>query len=165
MNGIIATAAAAILLLAGTSAATAATGVGHDRFTSDPYADNWCGIDGTSVDQGVVNYTLDGSRTSLHVVTTFTATASGKSMEIVDSGLQTQSSPVDNGNGTYSVTFVTAGTSPLILLPTGKPVVDTGFLEAVATFDTTTGDFVGFEIVKQAGSRPAGCAQIIAATS
>jgi hypothetical protein len=165
MSRILAAVAAAVLLLVGASAATAATSIGHDHFTSDPYPDNWCGIDGTSVDQVVANYTLDGSRTSMHVVTTFTATASGKSMEILNSGLREESSPVDNGNGTYSVTFINAGTSPMIKLPSGKPIVDTGFLEAVATFDSATGDFLSFEIVKQAGSRPPGCAEIIAAMS
>ena len=89
----------AALVLVGGAAATAAQ-IGHDHFVSDPYADNWCGIDGTSIDNVVANYTLDGSRTSLRVMTTFTATASGKSMEILQSGLRTSGSPVDNGDGT-----------------------------------------------------------------
>ena len=145
--------------------ATAAQ-IGHDHFVSDPYADNWCGIDGTSIDDVVANYTLDGARTSFRVKTTFTASASGKSMEILQSGLRTEGSPVDNGDGTYSVTFTNAGPSPLILLPTGQALPATGLLEGVATFDSATGDFLDFEIVKLAGLRPqGGCTQIIAAMS
>lgn len=157
--------AAAVALMAVTGSGAMAAQIGHDHFVSDPYSDNWCGIDGTSIDDVVANYTLDGTRTTLHVHTTFTATASGKSMDILDSGVQVQGSALDNGDGTYSVTFVNAGTSPLILLPTGKAVVDTGFLEGVATFDSATGEFLDFEIVKQAGLRQPGCAQIVAAMS
>jgi hypothetical protein len=157
--------AATVALVAATASSAVAAQVGHDHFVSDPYADNWCGIDGTSVDDVVANYTLDGTRTTLRVHTTFTATVSGKSMEILNSGLRAQGAPVNNGDGTYSVTFENSGPSPLILLPTGKPVVDTGFFEGKATFDSSTDDFLDFELVKQAGSRPPGCAQIIPAIS
>ena len=148
----------------GTAAATAAQ-IGHDHFVSDPYPDNWCGIDGTSIDNVVANYRLDGSRTSLRVMTTFTATASGKSMEILQSGVRTSGSPVDNGDGTYSVTFTESGPSPLILLPTGQALPATGFIEFLVTFDSATGDFLDFEVVKQAGLRVGACDQIIAALS
>jgi hypothetical protein len=157
----LAVAAVALVVVSGATAAQ----IGHDHFVSDPYADNWCGIDGTSIDNVVANYTLDGSRTSLRVMTTFTATASGKSMEILQSGLRTSGSPVDNGDGTYSVTFTESGPSPLILLPTGQALAATGFLEAVGTFDSATGDFLDFEIVKLAGPRQPACDQIIAALS
>lgn len=152
------------VLAVGASGAMAAQ-IGHDHFVSDPYPDNWCGIDGTSVDTVVANYTLDGSRTSLNVKTIFTATASGKSMEIQQTGLRTQSAPVDNGNGTYSITFGEAGQSPRFMLPTGQVIQDTGLLEAVATFDAATGDFLSFEIVKLAGPRPPGCTEIVSALS
>jgi hypothetical protein len=86
-------------------------------------------------------------------------------MEIEQSGLRVSDPPVDKGNGTYSVTFANSGPSPKIMLPTGKPIVDTGFLEAVVTFDSATDDFIDFQLVKQAGSRPPGCDRIIAAMS
>lgn len=146
------------------SNATAAQ-IGHDHFVSDPYADNWCGIDGTSVDTVVANYTLDGSRTSLNVKTIFTATASGKSMEIQQTGLRSQSAPVDNGDGTYSITGTAAGQSPRFMLPTGQVIVDTGLLVGVATFDSATDEFLSFEIVKLAGPRPTACDAIVAALS
>jgi hypothetical protein len=157
--------AVATVLLAVTSAATAASSIGHDRFTSDPYADNWCGIDGSSVDRVIANYTADGSRASINIVTTFTATVSGKSMEIHQTGIRKSSDPIDNGNGTYSILFTSAGQSPTFYLPDGEVIHDTGFLEAVATFDAATDDFLSFEVVKQAGPRPGACGAIIAALS
>lgn len=154
---------AGILLLMVTASAVAASSIGHDHFTSDPYADNWCGIDGTSVDQVVANYTLDGSRASVNVVTTFTATASGKSMQIVGTGVRKQGAPVDNGDGTYSVTFNNAGQSPGFRLPGGVTIHDTGLIVGVATFDSATDEFISFEVVKLAGPRPDACPAIIAA--
>lgn len=142
-----------------------ATAIGHDHLTSDPYADNWCGIAGTSVDYVVANYTLDGSRASINIRTIFTATASGKSMEIQQTGLRRQSGAVDNGDGTYSVTFTNAGQSPGFRLPDGTVIVDTGVLVGVATFDSATDEFLSFVIVKQSAPRPGACDAIIAALS
>src|SRR5581483_738193 len=165
MRKLVVLAAVAALALLGSSAAIGANQIGHDHFTSDPYADNWCGIDGTSVDRVVANYTADGSRVSLHIVTTFVATASGKSMEIIQSGVQKASQPVDNGDGTYSITFSSAGQSPLFRLPGGAQIHDNGLVIGVATFDAATDDFISFNIVKIAGARAAGCAAIVAAMS
>jgi hypothetical protein len=151
--------------LALTSGAMAAQ-INHDHFVSAPYADNWCGIDGTSVDTIVANYTPDGSRSSINVKTIFTATASGKSMEIQQTGLQRQGAPVDNGNGTDSVTFANAGQSPTIKLPGGEVLPGTGLIVGVLTFDSTTGEFLSFNIVKQAGQRGGdACAEIVPALS
>jgi hypothetical protein len=166
MSRIFAYAVLVASLFAALTAATAgAARIGHDHLTSDPYADQWCGIVGTSVDYVVANYTLDGPRTSLNVRTIFTATASGKSMEIKQTGLRLESAPVDNGNGTYSIFFTSAGQSPAFRLPTGAVIIDTGFVESVATFDSATGDFISFDIVKQAGPRPLACNAIVAALS
>ena len=159
-------AGAALVSAAFASASGAmAAQIGHDHFVSDPYADNWCGIDGMSVDNVVANYMLDGSRTSLNVKTIFTATVSGKSMAIHQTGLRSQSAPVDNGDGTYSVAFASAGQSPRLMLPTGQVIQDTGLLVGVATFDAATDEFLSFEVVKQAGPRPDACAEIVAALS
>jgi hypothetical protein len=142
-----------------------ATQIGHDHFTSDPYPDGWCGIQGVSVDRVVANYALDGSRASINVRTIFTATGSGKSMEIRQTGLRTESAPIDNGDGTYSIVFTNAGQSPGFKLPTGQVIVDTGLLQGVATFDAATDEFLSFDVVKQAGPRPNACDAIIAALS
>ena len=80
--------AASALVLALGAAVPAAT-IGHDHFTSDPYADSWCGLVGTSVDKVVANYTtVDESRASIDVVTTFTVTATGKQLEIHSTGVR-----------------------------------------------------------------------------
>jgi hypothetical protein len=163
MRKIIAFAAFAVLALAPATAATAASPIGHDRFTSDAYADNWCGIDGTSVDRVVANYTADGSRASINVVTTFTATASGKSMEIRQTGARKSGAPIDNGNGTYSVVFTNAGQSPGFYLPNGVVAHDTGLVKGIVTFDSVTDEFLDFQVVKIAGPRLDACPAIIAA--
>lgn len=165
MRRLIAVAGSVVLLgaLAGTAANAGAAQIGHDHFTSDPYADNWCGVDGTAVDAVVANYTLDGSRASINVRTVFTAASSGKSMEITETGVRTTGSAIDNGDGTYSVFFKNAGQSPGFKLPTGEVIHDTGIVGGVATFDATTGDFLSFEVVKVAGPRPDACSAIIAA--
>jgi len=156
---------APVVLIVGLALASAAGAaqIGHDRFTSDPYADDWCGVAGTSVDVVVANYTLDGSRASINVKTTFTATTSGKSMEIMQTELRLQSTPVDNGDGTYSITFTNAGQSPGFHLPDGQVIRDTGLIVGVATF--ADDEFLSFDVVKQSGPRPDACGAIVAALS
>lgn len=135
----------------------------HDHLVSDPYADNWCGIDGTSVDHVVATYTADESRTSLNVKTTFTATDTGKVMEIDSTGVQRRSAPIDNGDGTYSVIDTNAGQSSVFKIPHGPPIVmDVGLIQFRVTRDSVTDEFVGFDVVKVAGQRPPGCDAIVA---
>ena len=69
----------------------------HANFTSDPYDDNWCGIDGIGVDRVVARYKEDASGASLETVNItelFTATESGKSMEIRSTGARRVSAPI-----------------------------------------------------------------------
>jgi hypothetical protein len=141
---------AALALAAPASAAT----IGHDRFTSDPYPDEWCGLAGTSVDRVVANFTAGSdARASINVLTTFTA-VNGKQLEIRSTGVRTESAPVDNGDGTYSLVHTDAGLSPMFKAPNG-PVIgnDVGLVTFVLTFDSSTGAFVGFDVVKIAGQR------------
>lgn len=146
------------------AAAATAAAPGHDHFVSDPYADGWCGIQGTSVDTVVANYTPDGSRVSLNVKTLFTATASGTSMEIRSTGLREQTVTV-NPDGTSTVLFTNSGQAPGFKLANGPVLgLDVGFGEGLATLDAN-GDFVSFELIKHAGQLPAVCPQIIAALS
>jgi hypothetical protein len=154
---------AATVAMAFAAGATAAP-PSHDHFVSDPYADGWCGIQGTSVDSVVANYTPDGSRVSLNVKTLFTATASGKSMEIRTTGLEEQSVTV-NPDGSSTVLFRNSGQGPGFKLPNGPVLgIDVGFSEGVVTFDAN-GDFVSFELIKHAGQLPAVCPEIVAALS
>ena len=143
------------------AAPAAAANVGHDHFTSDPYPDSWCGIPGTSVDVVVANFT-DG-RESINVRTTFTA-ANGKQLEIRQTGVRKSGPPIDNGDGTYSEIHTSAGQSPGFKIPNG-PVIgnDVGLVTFLVTFDSVTGDFVDFAVLKVAGQREALNAQICAA--
>ncbi len=139
----------------------------HANFTSDPYDDNWCGIDGTSVDRVVAHYKEDesgASITNLNITTLFTATESGKSIEIRSTGLRTSSAPIDNGDGTYSVIATNRGQAPGIKLPNGPVIVlSVGLIEFLVTFDSATGDFLSFEVTRETGQHPPGCALIVAA--
>jgi hypothetical protein len=139
--------------------------IGHDHFTSDPYPDSWCGLAGTSVDKVVANYTtVDESRASINVLTTFTATATGKTLEIRTTGVRKEGAPIDNGDGTFSVIFTNAGLSPMFKVPNGPVIgVDVGVITFDVTFDQATGDFVSFSVVRIAGQRPALDSQICAA--
>ncbi len=155
-------ASALVLALA---AAASAGAIGHDHFTSDPYADSWCGLAGTSVDRVVANYTTaDESRASINVLTTFTVTATGKQLEIRSTGVRLESAPIDNGDGTYSLIFTNAGQSPKFKVPNGPVIgVDVGLIMFDVTFDKATGDFVSFSVVRVAGQRPGLDSQICAA--
>lgn len=159
-------AVAAVVATAAMAFAVGATAAppSHDHFVSDPYADGWCGIQGTSVDTVVANYTTDESRVSLNIRTLFTATASGKSMEIRATGLEEQTVTV-NPDGSSTVLFRNSGQDPGFKLPNGPVLgIDVGFGEGLVTFDAN-GDFVSFQLIKHAGQLPAVCPQIIAALS
>ena len=139
----------------------------HVSFTSDPYDDNWCGIDGTSVDRVVAHYKEDASGASilnLNITALFTATGSGKSMEIRQTGVRKAGAPIDNGDGTYSIIATNSGQSPTFKLPNGPVIVlSVGLVEFLVTFDIATGEFVSFEVLREKGQHPPGCALIVAA--
>jgi len=146
---------AALAVAALAPAATGTPGaIGHDRFTTDPYPDDWCGP-GTSVSRIVANFTTaDFSRASINVTTVFTSAASGKSLQIHETGVRKESLPVDNGDGTYSLLITNAGQSPKFKVPNGPVVgLDVGLIVFRVTFDSATDDFVSFEVVKVAGQR------------
>jgi hypothetical protein len=151
-----------VLVVAATASAAV---IGHDHFTSDPYADSWCGLAGTSVDHVVANYTTaDESRSSINVLTTFTVTATGKQLEIRETGVRRESAPIDNGDGTYSLVFTNAGQSPKFKVPNGPVIgLDVGLIVFDVTFDKSTGDFVSFTVVRVVGQRPGLDSQICAA--
>jgi hypothetical protein len=139
----------------------------HFNFTSDPYDYNWCGIDGTSVDSGVVDFKLDAGGASIEnqqVTTFFTATASGKSMEIHTTGVVKVSASIDNGDGTFTVVVTNMGTRPQFKLPNGPVLVrSAGLAMFGVTFDSVTGRFVSFEVLDLKGPHPPGCDIIVAA--
>ena len=139
----------------------------HEHFTSDPYADRWCGINGTSIDTVIVHYLEAASGASIetvNVTTLFTATASGKTMEVRSTGARKSGAPIDNGDGSVSFVGTNTGLSPMFKLPNGPPIViDVGLVEFLITVDAATGDFISFEVLKETGQRPPGCDAIVAA--
>ncbi|HEY8723926.1 MAG TPA: hypothetical protein VIL92_08730 [Gaiellaceae bacterium] len=78
--------------------------------------------------------------------------------------MRRSSAPTDNGDGTVSVVATNSGLSPAFKLPNGPPIVlDVGLVEFVLTLDATTGDFISFELLRDRGQHPPGCAAIVAA--
>jgi hypothetical protein len=142
---------------------------GHFNFTSDPYADNLCGVDVTAVDRVVETYKQDASGASIdnaNVTTTFTA-ATGRSVEFHHAGVAKQSASVDNCDGTVSFVFVISGNAPQIKIPNG-PVIghSTGTATLLVTADAANPDhFISFEFVRDTGlpkDGGGGCATIVA---
>src|SRR3954468_15199394 len=157
----------------GTAAGAAKPAVnGHDHFVSDPYPDEWCGIEGTSVDTVVAHFMERAGGTSLeaiNITTMFTATDSGKSISIKETGSRVGGARVDNGDGTYSVTSSARGQSPKFKIVQGPVLgIDVGHVAFRLTFDAATDEWLGFidgfEVLKEAGQRPVvECDAIVAA--
>jgi hypothetical protein len=148
--------ASAVALVLAVAAAASPGRIGHDHFTSDPYPDSWCGLPGTSVDRVVANFTTaDESRASINVLVTFTVTASGKQLLIHETGVRKEGPPIDNGDGTFSLIFTNIGQSAGFKVPNGPVVgLDVGLIMFNVTFDSATGDFISFDVVRVAGQRP-----------
>ena len=138
----------------------------HVNFTSDPYADNWCGIDGSSVDSVVAHYKEDAGGAfiaNLNLTISFTATASGKSMQVHIARVGKATAPIDNGDGTATVLTTTNGVQSFKLQNGPLFVRSAGNITFAVTFDAVTGDFISFEVVEEHGQFPPGCDQIVVA--
>ena len=130
----------------------------HENF-SDTFADNVCGIPGTSVVRGVDNTTVYANNTfkdNFTLTQTFTASASGKSIRIhIANQVTGNDQPIDNGDGT--VTFVNTFTGlPEQLKIKNGPVLsrDAGVVTLTQTFDATTGDLVSQTVSGEKGPHP-----------
>jgi hypothetical protein len=140
---------------------------GHFNFTSDPYADNICGVDVTAVDRVVETYKHDASGASIdnaNVTTTFTA-ATGRLVEFHHSGVIKQTAATDNGDGTISFVFVISGNAPQIKIPNGPVLAhSTGTATLLVTADAANPDhFISFQFVRDTGlpkDGGGGCAAI-----
>ena len=118
----------------------------HENF-SDTFADNVCGIDGTSVVRGVDNFTI---------TQTFTATASGKSIRIHAANQVTgNDEPIDNGDGTVTFVNTFKGLPEQLKIKNG-PVLsrDAGVVTLTQNFDATTGDFISQTVSGEKGPHP-----------
>jgi len=139
----------------------------HDNFTSDPYPDGWCGIDGTSIDVVHDQYRQDASGASIenvNITTYFTATSTGKSMTIQSSGVHQQNTPIDNGDGTFTFILANSGIGPKFTFADGTHLLDRGTVGFALTVDSND-EFVSFDVLYQHGQRPPGCDTIIAELS
>jgi hypothetical protein len=150
----------ALLLASMASTARAAPVVSHfhDSF-SDTFADAQCGIDGTSVVNGVANIQIladDTFRSELRLSQVFTSTTTGKSVSIFVAAQFVAAGPaIDNGDGTVTFTESFKGLSEKIKLANGMVLSrDAGFYLINDTFDATTGDFLGETISPENGPHP-----------
>ncbi|MDX6618409.1 MAG: hypothetical protein QOK36_795, partial [Gaiellales bacterium] len=114
-------AALAMALVASTATAAPPTERFHGTF-SDTFADNLCGIDGTSVVSGMDNIQVfaDGTfKDQYRLTQVFTSTATGKSVEFFVAEQFTSGVPVDNGDGTLTFVNTFKGMPEKLKLPNG----------------------------------------------
>ena len=130
----------------------------HESIVDGPNPTTWCGqVGGTQVDTGTFTFRQDASgvvHATEHFQSVFTATSTGRSLEIEASGLD-MGTGVDNGDGTTTFTEHSAGLVIRFKIPNG-PVLsrDAGFVSFNDTFDATTGEFLGETISPENGPHP-----------
>jgi len=134
---------AALVLPASSAAGTPVQGPGHFTFT-DSFPDSICGIEGTSVVTGKENFVAwaDGTfQDTLNITQVFTATASGKSVEIQVAMHTTGNlNPIDNGDDTISYVNTETGLPEKLKIP-GGPVLsrDAGAVTFTFVWDPVAG--------------------------
>jgi hypothetical protein len=131
---------------------------GHDSGT-DTFADNICGIAGTSTVRFVDNFQAFADNTFKDQFTaqqTFTSAATGKSILFhVAQQASGPNEPVDNGDGTITFTVVFKGLPEQIKLPNGRMLTrDAGTVTQFQTFDAATGDFISRTVAGEHGPHP-----------
>jgi len=143
------------------AASTAGAAPLTDRFHatfSDTFPDNICGIDGTSVANGMDNIQVfaDGTfKDQFRLNQVFTSAATGKSVLLFIADQFVGAGPIDNGDGTVTFTSTFKGLPEKIKLPKGAVLSrDAGFVTFNDTFDATTGDFLGETISPENGPHP-----------
>jgi hypothetical protein len=150
----------ALILASAASTAGAAPLADHFRVTfSDTFADNICGIDGTSVFNSMNNIQLfadDTFKTEARVNQVFTSAATGKAVLLFSAFQFVRTGPpIDNGDGTITFTDTNKGLQEQLKLPNGTVLSrDAGFVQFNDTFDATTGDFLGETISPENGPHP-----------
>ena len=151
---------AAIVAVAATLPAAATAGkpviFDHQSFVDGPNPGAWCGVvNGTAVTTGTFTFRQDASgafHATQRQTTVFTASATGRSIEVSLSGVD-MGSGVDNGDGTVTFMEKTAGLAvtfkvpngPILKDANGKPLLGAGVIDDVATFDIATGDLISFQ--------------------
>jgi hypothetical protein len=126
----------------------------HETFVDGPNPDTWCGVvDGTITVTGkfTVRQDASGFHATSHERGVFTASATGRSLDLFDTGVD-MGTAVDNGDGTTTFTERTAGLAVRFQIPNGpvlkdadgKPILGAGMIDTVVTIDNATGDIVSF---------------------
>jgi len=125
----------------------------HESFVDGPYPQNWCGaVDGMETDTGTFTAREDANG-GFHVTSVFrgvfTATATGKSLELAGAGVD-MGAGVDNGDGTTTFTEHSAGLvirlkaadGGVLKDADGKPILGAGTIDSVAVIDNATGNVI-----------------------
>jgi len=125
----------------------------HESIVDGPNPTTWCGqVGGTQVDTGTFTFRQDASgvvHATEHFQSVFTATSTGRTLEIEASGLD-MGTGVDNGDGTTTFTEHSAGlvirfkipNGPVLKDADGKPILGAGEVDSVLIVDNATGDIV-----------------------
>ena len=130
----------------------------HENFT-DTFADNFCGISGTSVVRGVDDFKgfPNGQiMDNFQLTQTFTAADSGKSIVLhVAQRFTSNEEPIDNGDGTVSFVQSFTGLPEQLRLANGRVLLsDRGTVVFTRIFDATTFDFISQTVSGEKGPHP-----------
>ena len=125
----------------------------HGSFVDGPNAFSWCGaVDGVETGSGTFTYKEDASG-GFHATESFkgvfTASATGKSIELANAGVD-MGTGVDNGDGTTTFTEHSAGLAirfktgdgGVLKDADGKPILGAGSIDTVVVFDNATGNVI-----------------------
>jgi hypothetical protein len=148
-----------VLAVVGAALAVPAAGLGaqpvirdHESFVDGPNPGSWCGeVDGVQTVTGTFTFRQDASG-AFHATSeekgVFTASATGKSVEFADAGVD-MGTGVDNGVTTtfteqtsgLAIRFK-AGDGGVLKDVDGKPILGAGSIDSTVTIDDATGDLI-----------------------
>jgi len=143
------------LVASGASAAPPVAAFHGGMVTNGPFPLSWCDeLEGTAVVKSVVQLKLTetGAVQNAHTTMVFTATATGRSVEVSDAGL-VRFSAVDNGDGTTTYSSKGAGVEdafrilngPVLRSANGRPLRSVGESDSTLIVDNATGEWISFE--------------------
>ena len=151
-------AALVLALQASTASAAPIIQQFHSTFSDTTPHDTLCGLSGSSADHGMDNVEVLGDGTfkdESNFVYTFTATATGKSVQILTHQAISSTLPVDNGNGTATYVNTFNGIPEMVKLPNGTVLTaDTGHASFAITFDIASGEVISVTTTAEAGPHP-----------
>ena len=141
-----------ISLMASSAAAAPIVQQFHGKFSETNSNASFCGVvAGSSVVNGMDNIQVLADGTFKDEFTqkeVFTASVSGKSLEINVASSQISAGPIDNGDGTVTFVFTIKGLAVQFKVPNGPVVLQgRGLLSIRDTFDAATGDLISHVVV------------------